>query len=190
MKRCGLYPFLLALCLAVGVVSCVLPRRSTTILRYENYPDYIHTDSLDKEAFKSYLDTAAIDDWEGVWLLVGPGVHRYLMVERITINAHSTYYTHRLRLWEEEYVDPFVARPAGMVVGYMGQGLYENEMNLELFPGSLFKGEELNVVIELDSNRNHIEFRLPKSRYRGEIGMRRLYPIRSVEEKSYKVRYL
>ena len=190
MKCRGLHLLLPILCVVVGVMSCALPRRSSAYPQYERYPDYTLTDSIDREAFKSYLDTAAVDDWEGVWLLVGPGVHRYLMVERITTNMHSTYYTHRVRLWEGEFVDGLVTYSAGMVVGYMGMALYADEMNLELLPGTLFAGESISVPIDLDLSRQYITFILRGSRYTGLIGMRRIYPIRSAFEDSSKVRSL
>lgn len=189
MGSSGSHRLVCVLLLVVGLAGCVLPRRSIPHLRHESYPDYEYADTIDRQAFISYLDSAAVDDWEGVWLVVGPSIHCYLMVESITINTHATYYTHRIRSWEGVTRGNYVVYQAGTVVGYMGQALHEDVKNIELFTGVVLDDKVFRAEAQFNKSRNRILFHYDMG-YEAEIGMRRIYPIRSDDEDNYRVRYL
>lgn len=159
------------------------------------YPGVEVHEPLDRNEFVAYLDSAAIDDWEGLWLMVGPGVHNYLAIERINDRSDNSYYTHRIRLWSNMSVhDPMnltsidVVGSPGLLVGYLGKSLLDNTKNMTLLGGVVWKQKKADILVELDVSRRYIMFNQP--RIKKKLGMRRIYPIRSAEEREYKVRYL
>lgn len=149
-------------------------------------------ESLDKEGFITYLDTAAVDDWEGVWLLLGPEQHCYLAIERINNNSHRSFYTHRIRLWESYYIGGVYRVKPGVVVGYLEQGLYEDVKRVSLYEGFYLSRRRYDTAVALDKSRRRMLFDDDTRRKSdaGQTGMLRIYPIRSRSEKEYKVRYL
>lgn len=159
------------------------------------YPGMEVHEPLDRDEFVAYLDSAAIDDWEGLWLMVGPGVHNYLAIERINDRNDNAYYTHRIRLWSNLSVnDPMtlasidVVGSPGLLVGYLGQSLLDYTKYMTLLGGVVWKQGETNMLVELDESRRYIIFNKP--RIKKKFGMRRIYPIRDAVEREYKVRYL
>lgn len=155
-------------------------------------PLYERTYELDREAFLSYLDSAAVDDWEGVWLMVGHDIYCLLAIERINSTQRNNFYTHRLRTWDVYCPFPFVEFEAGIVVGYLESGVYEDEKRMTIRRGFLDWRKDVETTVRLDNNRSHIilgKQRVTKGHF-DEVGMKRIYPIRSREEKPYKVRYL
>ena len=147
------------------------------------------TPPLDRDKFLAYIDTAAVDDWEGLWLLVGPDTHCFVAIERMNDMSHNVYYSHRIRMWSSiSYTDNLLFEQ-GEVLGYLGQGLYEDTKNMTLQMGLIFKHEIYKGVIQLDKSRKHIIIDTGRDNI-GDTGMRRIYPIRTVEERDYKVRYL
>lgn len=162
-------------------------------LSYRNDPTRLPMAELsppfDREQFIAYIDTVAVDDWEGVWLLTGPDLHYYLAIERINNMTYDAYYSHRIRLWNS--VNPYLEfiYPHGQVIGYLGQGLYENTKTMVLFSGLYLKSNLFKKTVKIDKTRKYIYID------RGDkildaIGLRRIYPIRSAEEDEYRVRYL
>ena len=148
--------------------------------------------SFDRQKFTAYLDTTTVDDWEGVWLLVGPELHCYLAIERINDMAHMSYYTHRIILWNTVHLSPVfdvLRYEQGHVVGYLSQGMYEDVKTMTLNEGFLIKRSVYKGVVQLDKNNKYILIDVEGYKL-GTIGMRRIYPIRSYEEREYKVRYL
>ena len=148
-----------------------------------------YAEPLDRESFVTYLDTAAIDDWEGLWLLVGPNLHCFVAIEGINNASYNAYYSHRIRMWSAVSYYQDMLFEQGEVLGYLGQGLYEDTKNMTMKAGILTRYDLYKSVVRLDKTRKHI---LIEAAYKnkGEVGMRRIYPIRSVEEDEYKVRYL
>lgn len=185
MHRGMIYSFI-GVVILLSIVSCS-PYYGVT--KGYKLPLIEFPEPLDKERFVAYLDTAAVDDWEGVWLLVGPEQHCFMAIERINDMNHSVYYSHRIRMWSavSYYQDMFFEQ--GEVLGYLGQGLYEDTKNMTMKAGILTRYDLYKSVVRLDKTRKHI---LIEAAYKnkGEVGMRRIYPIRSVEEDEYKVRYL
>lgn len=147
---------------------------------------------IDKNAVIARLDTAAVDDWEGLWLFLGPKEHCYLIIERLNDFSHQAYYTHSIRLWNKAYLDGFFELLPGTLVGFLEQGLYDEVKRITLREGFLVVNEEVSTTVQLDKSRRHMIFdRSVFKRYDYEHrGMVRIYPIRSVDEQEYKVRYL
>lgn len=149
-------------------------------------------DTLDKDAFIAYLDTAAVDDWEGLWLLLGPEQHCYLAIERINNYSHGAVYTHRIRLWEPHYVGWVYRVEPGVIVGYLEQGLYEGVKRVSLYEGFFFTRRRYDTGVRLDESRRFMLFDgyTRRNADASQVGMKRIYPIRTPDEREYKVRYL
>lgn len=155
-------------------------------------PPYERIEKLDKDGFIARLDTTAIDDWEGVWLMVGPNVYCYIAIERINSPQRDSYYTHRLRTWQTYHPTPFHEFDAGIVIGYLEAGVTEDEKRVTMMRGFLNLNKQFVSSVWLDKSRSHIFFgkqRFTKGNY-DRLGMKRIFPIRSWDEKPYKVRYL
>lgn len=155
-------------------------------------PLYERAESLDRREFMAYLDTAAVDDWEGVWLMVSHDTYCYLAIERINSTQRNNFYTHRLRTWHSFSPSIFLSFDAGVVVGYLETGLYEDEKRMTIVRGFVNWSKEFSSAVHLDDSRTHIivgDKRSTKGDY-DAVGMKRLFPIRSREEEPYKVRYL
>ena len=144
---------------------------------------------LDRDKFLAYIDTTAVDDWEGLWLLVGPNLHCHLAIERINDMSSASYYTHRIRMWSSLSYNTNMYFQPGEILGYLGQGLFDNTKNMVLQVGTIYKNKAYNGMVQLDKNRKVIIIDLGYKN-EGDIGLRRIYPIRSKEEREYKVRYL
>ena len=148
-----------------------------------------YAEPLDRESFVTYLDTAAIDDWEGLWLLVGPDLHCFVAIEGINNASYNAYYSHRIRMWSAISYLQYTLFKQGQVVGYLGRGLYDDTKNMTVQAGILSQYGWYKGLVQLDKTRKYILIDAARENV-GEYGMRRVYPIRSVEEDEYKVRYL
>ena len=177
----------LLLIVAGTMMSCVKIYNSANNI----LPDYEFPDSIDRQKCIAYLDTAAVDDWEGIWLMIGNEQYCYLYIERINNNMSASFYTHRILLWNP--IEIFFQKiPAGLRVGYLEQGLYDNSKRIVLFEDFIFNSMRLRATVTLDKTHSLMlfddsdvdDFNV------GELGLRRVYPIRSVGERKYKVRYL
>lgn len=154
--------------------------------------NYELPDTLDKNTFVAYLDTAAIDDWEGIWLLLGPEQHCFLAIERINNSMQKAVYTHRLRLWEPYYIGGIYRVEPGVVVGYLEQGIYDYEKRLSLYEGFFLSRRRYDTSVFLNETKRLILFEDNK-RYKSQPerkGMKRVYPIKTHNEREPKVRYL
>ena len=94
MRRTTTYTAIGALMLMLCV--CCSPYRATSS---KEFPFSRPTTPLDRSMFINYIDTAAVDDWEGLWLLVGPDIHYMLAIERMNDMGVRAMYSHRIRLW-------------------------------------------------------------------------------------------
>lgn len=184
------YGCILLLVLIVPILTCC---NSFYSRGYEHSAvSYELPDDFDKDAYIARLDTAAIDDWEGLWLLLGPEQHCYLVIERINNNSHGAYYTHRIRLWNPYYVGWVYRVEPGVVVGYLEQGLYGNDKRISLYEGFFFSRRRYDTSVRLDKNRGRMIFEEYAKRKSNttQVGMKRIYPVRFREEQEDKVRYL
>lgn len=148
---------------------------------------------FDKDAFMAYLDTAAIDDWEGIWLLLGPEQHCYLAIERIVNYSHGAIYTHRLRLWQPHYMGGIYRLEPGVVVGYLEQGLQYDVKRISLYEGFFFSRKKYNSAVQLDDSYLFMLFDGYSRRKADawQVGMKRIYPIhRQSDDKTHRLRYL
>lgn len=154
--------------------------------------NYEMPDTLNKDVYIAYLDTAAIDDWEGVWLLLGPEQHCYLAIERINNSSHRAVYTHRIRLWNPYYVGQVYRVEPGVVVGYLEQGLHDDEKRISLYEGFFFSRKRCDTAVQMDQSRQVIVFDGYTRRKSGalQVGMKRIYPVRRESDREHKVRYL
>lgn len=175
------------LLLLVVMTSCSYYNRGVQ----HTYPSYEPTAQFDTESFVAYLDTAAIDDWEGLWLMIGPDQHCYLIIERINTTQRNNYYTHCLRTWQP-WRNWIYTEPPGTIMGYLEQGMYDDVKRITIFNKFLGWREEYDTTVQLDATKSRIVFKTPakvKVDF-SQVGMIRLYPIRSREEERSGVRYL
>lgn len=161
---------------------------------YENVRPLNETaEPVDKARFVAYLDTAAIDDWEGVWLLMGMESNCYVMLERVNDYVQGSFYTHRIRLWSGSYHAGTTT--VGTVIGYLEQGVSDDLKRITLFEGYVLPRRSFTSLVRLDDDCRYIIFGSARknegrdSEY-NRMGMKRVYPQRSSEEENYKVRYL
>lgn len=163
-------------------------RHTTPVVEYDGPP-------FDREAFVQYLDTAAVDDWEGVWLLLGGKAYCYLAIERINNRAHEARYTHRLMLWFDMDVAGFYTYPAGMVMGYLEQELMTDVRRIVLYDVSFWNrwfAPEVATTAHMSDDHTRIMLENAPRRWKSkeQCGLKRIYPVRSHEERAYEVRYL
>ena len=85
-----------------------------------------------------YLDSAAVDDWEGIWLLLGREAYCYLAIERINDYVYEARYTHRIVLWFDINVADLYTYPSGMVMGYLEQDLTNQTRRITLYDVSFW----------------------------------------------------
>ena len=184
MRRTTTYTAIGALMLMLCV--CCSPYRATSS---KEFPFSRPTTPLDRSMFINYIDTAAVDDWEGLWLLVGPDIHYMLAIERMNDMGVRAMYSHRIRLWVPVTYNGQTVYEQGDVIGLLSEGLYEETKNMILGQGFITWNKRYRGMIQLDKSRKHIIIDAGYNN-EGDIGLRRIYPIRSKEERDYKVRYL
>ena len=112
-----------------------------------------YAEPLDRESFVTYLDTAAIDDWEGLWLLVGPNLHCFVAIEGINNASYNAYYSHRIRMWSAISYLQYTLFKQGQVVAKSGNTGLSTGPHLHY---SLWKGETLLDPMEYLSAENMI----------------------------------
>lgn len=148
---------------------------------------------IDKAAYVAYLDTAAIDDWEGIWLLMSAKGNCYVILERVNDIMHGSFYSHRVRLWSGSY--GVNSMEMGAVIGYLEQGMSDDTKRITLYDGYVLPHRNYTSLVYLEDDCRYIVFGIAQyiedrdSEYY-RMGMMRIYPRRSVEEEDYKVRYL
>lgn len=189
--------------------SCVLILLPMIVACYEVHPfiassskhalpDYEPAHPFDRTEFVHYLDSAAIDDWEGIWLLMGEEVYCYLAIERINDYTYEARYTHRIMLWFDINVLDLYTYPSGMVMGYIEQDLITDSRRITLYDISLWNRwfywqiPAETMTAHLSNDRSIIVLTNVPRRWKGvgQCGLKRIYPVRSHEEKIHKVRYL
>ena len=148
---------------------------------------------MDKAAYVSYLDTAAIDDWEGIWLLMSTKGNCYVVLERVNDIMHGSFYTHRIRLWSGDYGANGLE--TGAIVGYLEQGVSDDMKQITLFDGYILPHRNYSAYVRMDDDCRYVIFGNARQKEEREseynrMGMMRIYPRRSNEESDYKVRYL
>lgn len=158
-------------------------------------PAYERVQALDRKAYVSYLDSAAIDDWEGIWLLLGREAYCYVAIERLNDYSHEARYTHRILLWFDVSARDLCYYRSGMVLGYLEQDLVKDVRRITLYDLFTWRGLTHPTVVStahLSADRRVIFFDNKPRQRRGvnQIGLKRIYPIRSDEERAYEVRYL
>ncbi|MBR6757109.1 MAG: hypothetical protein IKM35_01325 [Bacteroidaceae bacterium] len=190
MVRVTSWSILLGAVVVLMMMGCNL----AGLRAYENVRPLNETaEPIDKARFVAYLDTAAIDDWEGVWLLMGKESNCYVMLERVNDYVHGSFYTHRIRLWSGNYRAGTTA--IGAVIGYLEQGVSDDLKRITLFEGYVIPRRDFTSFVRLDDDGRYILFGSAgkdegrDSEY-NRMGMKRVYPQRSSEEEDYKVRYL
>lgn len=153
---------------------------------------------FDRSEFVQYLDSAAVDDWEGIWLLLGREAYCYLAIERINDYVYETRYTHRIVLWFDINVADLYTYPSGMVMGYLEQDLTNQTRRITLYDVSFWNRwfywqiPAVTATAHLSGDRTLIMLDDVPRRWKGDgrCGLKRIYPVRSYEETPYQVRYL
>ena len=153
---------------------------------------------FDRNEFVHYLDSAAIDDWEGIWLLMGSRMYCYLAIERINNFNYEARYTHRIMLWFDINVADLYTYPSGLIVGYLEQDILSEVRHVLLYDISVwnhwFYWDLPVITTKAYMSEDHSTILLDKMPRRwkrsGKCGLKRIYPIRSREEMRHKVRYL
>ncbi len=157
-------------------------------LDLEVLPDF------NKDDFLQYLDTTAIDDWEGIWVFMTPKYHNCVAIERINDNHYNPLYTHRIiQVFSDIQLSKIYPCKEGSVIGYLGQELYDNTCTIFLYEFEPFNVRTIETSIMMDKTHSLITFADTKRYWNvssTRVGMRRLFPIRSIEEGKYRVRYL
>lgn len=180
--------------LFVSALSCIVGCNMTDFRGYEHVkPLKESVEPINKAQYVAYLDTAAIDDWEGLWLLMGTDGNCYVILERMNDFMHGSFYTHRVRLWSGNYGQD--ALQSGTVIGYLEQGISDDVKRITLFDGYILPRRNFSSYIRMDNDCRYIIFGTAqnaenKSSEYNRMGMMRIYPRRSSEEQDYKVRYL
>ncbi len=167
----------------------------TALSTAHSLPSFEHAQPMNRTEFVHYLDSAAIDDWEGIWLMLGRDVYCYLAIERVNDFSYESRYTHRIRLWFDVDVLDMYTIPSGLVLGYIEQGLTSGVRRVTLYDISLWDkslSEGVTTTANLSKDCSVIYFDNAPKKWRGvnQWGLKRIYPIRSHEEKEYRVRYL
>ncbi len=161
-------------------------------------PDQESVHPFDKSDFVQYLDSAAVDDWEGIWLLLGNKIYCYLAIERINDYTYEARYTHRIMLWFDVNMADLYTYPSGMVMGYLEQDIASDTRRLTLYDVTFWNKwfywqmPAMTATAHLSGDRTLIMLDNVPRRWKGvgRCGLKRIYPVRSYEEKQYKVRYL
>ena len=173
--------------------SCVHPFYASN--SKHSLPVLEEVQSLDRKAFVHYLDSAAVDDWEGIWLLLGRDTYCYLAIERLNDYSHEARYTHRIMLWFDIAVLDLYTYEAGTVLGYLEQDLVTDVRRITLYDVSTWGGwvyPKVESTARLSDDRRAILFEKASRNKRSinQVGLKRIYPIRSEQEQEYRVRYL
>lgn len=158
-------------------------------------PMFEEVQALDRKAYVNYLDSAAIDDWEGIWLLLGRDAYCYVAIERLNDYSYEARYTHRILLWFDVPVLDLYTYKSGTVLGYIEQDLAKDVRRVTLYDVSCWGGLTYPKVVStahLSDDRRVIFFDNAPRHWKGinQAGLKRIYPIRSDEEWEYEVRYL
>ncbi len=185
-----LYTLLL---LGLGMILCA----SSPFDKKNHYiekPPYrsLFLENYTEENLKHYLDSAPIDDWEGIWISTEDGTR--CAIERFSDPHFSEIFTHRIVLLESASENGV---PAGTVMGYLSIGvkpytcfiwLYKYKVGATLmrprrFPARLTT--DLNGIYFTDSRgKSFGEFYDPRS------GYVRLYPKNANDTENREIRYL
>lgn len=173
-------------------ISCVHPFYASN--SRHSLPVFEEVQPLDRKEFVHYLDSAAVDDWEGIWLLLGRDAYCYLAIERLNDYSHEVRYTHRIMLWFDIDVLDLYTYGSGTVLGYLEQDLETDIRRITLYDVSYWGGwfyPKIESVARLSDDRRVILLDNARSWKKiNQVGLKRIYPIRSDMEKDYRVRYL
>lgn len=178
-------------CVCGVVISALLPacNSSYEIIR----PTLLLTEQLppfDKEQFIAYVDTAAVDDWEGVWLLAGNNLQDcYVAIENVNQISFNARYSHYVRAWNSIVYSGELFCQSGQVLAYLKQGFRDDTKLLVLSVNTIMGIKKIELTVKLDKTRRYIYIEKGNG-HSVDIGFRRIYPIRSPQEEEYKVRYL
>lgn len=180
---------IVAMCISIACAGC-------TIFRDKEYRKMFLSEvmpgEIDREAFIARLDTTTVDDWEGLWLLMGPKTHCYLVIERLNDHLLPSLYTHRVRLWNHGYLTTSFELPAGLIVAYLEQSVYDDVRNVYIVD-DIFGRAHAAFYAQMDGEKRRITLGERSSRkFLKEVGygLVRIYPIRSIDEQENRVRYL
>ncbi len=148
--------------------------------RYSNKPPYrsFFLEGYTEESLRHYLDTAPIDNWEGIWMLTENGDR--VGIERFRDNRFSRIFTHRIVKLDSSNGKI----PTGTVIGYLTQGVQANScfvwmykhkwMNSSLFAPKKYPARlttDLTGIVIINNKHNNLEELLdPRS------GFVKLYP--------------
>lgn len=164
--------------------------------RYEDKPPYrsFILENYTEESARHYFDIAAIDNWEGIWLMTETGER--VAIERFKDMRFSEIFTHRIVKLKSTVREDI---PMGTVIGYLSLGVNANTCFVWLYKrrlsgAVLYKPEKFSA--RLTPDLNGILFSGNKSKTLEDLfdprsGFVKLYPKQTANDsENREIRYL